>query len=207
MRLFPSLVAVSALVLSLVVRPALPVAAASITVTTTNDELNTDSACSLREAIQAVNTASGVSGCAAGSGNDTILLPAGTYTLTIAGGNENNNATGDLDIFPTSSAVPRTLTIQGSGATTTVVDGNQLDRVFHLIDQNATLILRNLTVRNGRLPSAQNGAEVLSCGRLERYNVIIEGDATTGDNTGGAMSVVACASAVDLALVAATSRT
>ncbi|GIW09312.1 MAG: hypothetical protein KatS3mg061_0369 [Dehalococcoidia bacterium] len=40
-------------------------------------------------------------------------------------------------------------------------------------------------VRNGRLPSAQNGAEVLSCGRLERYNVIIEGDATTGDNTGG----------------------
>ena len=134
MRLFPSLVAVSALVLSLVVRPALPVAAASITVTTTNDELNTDSACSLREAIQAVNTASGVSGCAAGSGNDTILLPAGTYTLTIAGGNENNNATGDLDIFPTSSAVPRTLTIQGSGATTTVVDGNQLDRVFHLID-------------------------------------------------------------------------
>ncbi|MCL6649563.1 MAG: hypothetical protein K6U89_14665 [Chloroflexi bacterium] len=62
-------------------------------------------------------------------------------------------------------------------------------------------------VRNGRLPSAQNGAEVLSCGRLERYNVIIEGDATTGDNTGGAMSVVACASAVDLALVAAASRT
>src|SRR5690349_19345257 len=44
---------------------------------------------SLRSAIIAAN---------AHAGADTILLPAGTYTLTISGNNENAAATGDLDI-------------------------------------------------------------------------------------------------------------
>src|SRR5271170_5393112 len=44
---------------------------------------------SLRSAIEAAN---------AKPNADTIILPAGTYKLTIAGTNENNAATGDLDI-------------------------------------------------------------------------------------------------------------
>ena len=180
MRLHPSLIATGVLLLSLVLQPTRPVSAASITVTTTNDELNTDSACSLREAIQAVNTLSSVSGCAAGSGNDTIVLPAGTYQLTIAGPNEDLNATGDLDIFPPPLSVPRTLVIQGSGATTTVVDGNQLDRVFHLISEDGTLILRDLTVRNGLVPNTSDGGAVLALGRIELYNVIVEDNAISG---------------------------
>src|SRR5438552_13537332 len=43
----------------------------------------------LRSAISAAN---------ANAGADTINLPTGTYTLTITGNNEQNNATGDLDI-------------------------------------------------------------------------------------------------------------
>ena len=39
-----------------------------ITVTTTDDELNGDDHCSLREAIQAANTDAAVSGCTGGSG-------------------------------------------------------------------------------------------------------------------------------------------
>jgi CSLREA domain-containing protein len=57
-------------------------AGTTITVTTTNDELNTDGDCSLREAIEAANTDSTVSGCPAGNGTDTIVLPSGTYKLT-----------------------------------------------------------------------------------------------------------------------------
>ena len=71
----------------------------TFTVNTTDDELNSDGDCSLREAIQAANTDSAVDACPAGSGGDTITLPAGTYTLAIAGMGEDNNATGDLDIL------------------------------------------------------------------------------------------------------------
>ena len=64
------------------------------------------------------------------SGADTINLPAGTYTLTLAGANEDGGATGDLDI--TSD-----INIQGAGRELTFVDGGQLDRVIHLVP-NAT---------------------------------------------------------------------
>lgn len=57
--------------------------AAPITVNTTTDTL-TGSQCSLRAAIQAANADAAVAGCAAGSGTDTITLPAGDYKLTIA---------------------------------------------------------------------------------------------------------------------------
>ena len=54
--------------------------AAIITVNTTDDELNSNSVCSLREAIQAANTDTAVDTCTAGSGADTIVVPAGIYT-------------------------------------------------------------------------------------------------------------------------------
>src|SRR6266571_5278712 len=63
-------------------------AATTITVNTTADELISDGNCSLREAIQAANTDTAVDACPAGSGADTIVVPAGTYTLS----------SGELDI-------------------------------------------------------------------------------------------------------------
>ena len=63
--------------------PLIEVEAADITVNTTDDELNSDGDCSLREAIQAANTNSSVDACSAGaSGLDTITLPAGTFVLS-----------------------------------------------------------------------------------------------------------------------------
>ena len=99
------------------------VAESLITVNTTDDELNSDGDCSLREAIRASNTDSAVDACTAGAGADTINLPAGIYTLTVLGAGENAAATGDLDITGD-------LTISGAGAGTTIVDGNATDRVF-----------------------------------------------------------------------------
>ena len=79
--------------------PPRPVDAATIAVTTTVDELNTDGDCSLREAVRAANTNLAVDACAAGQNaqTDTITVPAGTYTLTVAG-NDNDAAGGDLDL-------------------------------------------------------------------------------------------------------------
>jgi CSLREA domain-containing protein len=114
--------------------------AASLTVTTTADELNVDGDCSLREAIQAANTDAAVDACLAGSGADTITVPAGNYVLSIAGAGENANGTGDLDI--TSD-----LTITGDGAATTMIDGSDLDRVLHII--TGQVQVSRVTIRNG----------------------------------------------------------
>lgn len=74
--------------------------------------------CSLREAVIA---------SVALPTDDRILLSAGTYELTRAGAGENDGLTGDLD-------VEGNLEILGPGATMTVIDGNGIDRIFHLDD-------------------------------------------------------------------------
>lgn len=89
--------------------------AATINVNTTSDELNTDSDCSLREAIESANQDKAISGCTAGSGvNDQIIVPAGVYTLT---------TTNSLRV--TESAF-----IRGAGAATTIVDANTNKAAF-----------------------------------------------------------------------------
>lgn len=60
-----------------------------------------------------------------GSGVDTIVVPVGTYTLSIAGAGEDANASGDLDITAN-------LTINGAGGATTIIDGAGLVRVFEV---------------------------------------------------------------------------
>jgi CSLREA domain-containing protein len=57
--------------------------AAVINVTTTEDQFDTGSRCSLREAVQSSNTDSNsqATGCVAGSGTDMIKVPDGRYTL------------------------------------------------------------------------------------------------------------------------------
>ena len=103
-----------------------PATAAPFVVTTTadsNDGACTVSLCSLRDAVIAAN---------ASGGADIITLPAGTYTLTIGGRGEDAAATGDLDIN-------NSLTINGAGAATTIVDGGGLDRVFDIRKCNGGL--------------------------------------------------------------------
>lgn len=79
------------------------------------------------------------------AGDDDIFLPAGIYTVTLAGSGENAGLTGDLDIAPLASTDK--LTIQGSGALSTIIDGGALDRVLDVL--SGTLVLKDLTVRNG----------------------------------------------------------
>ncbi|HSD85741.1 MAG TPA: CSLREA domain-containing protein, partial [Anaerolineae bacterium] len=99
----------------LALRPAPIARAATISVNTTTDELNSDGDCSLREAIRAANLDQTVDACPAGNGADTINLPDGNYSLSIAGTAENAALTGDLDIT-------EDLTLDGAGrANTTIV--------------------------------------------------------------------------------------
>lgn len=158
-----------------------------IVVTTAEDELNQDGDCSLREAIQASNSTSIVDGCAAGNGADIIHLPAGTYTLTLTGGGEDGNQTGDLDIV---SAV----VFSGTDMATTVINGNEADRVLH-VHPGANAVLERLSIVNGRAPEGAfddqnpepgaNGGGILNEGSLLLTQVAIRNNVAGKGGMGG----------------------
>jgi|GEM_PF-934877 len=122
-----------------------------------------DADCSLREAISAAN---------ATPGDVIITLPSGTYTLFIAGIDEDLAATGDLDIVSN-------LTIIGASAGTTIVNGGRIDRVFHITGAY-TVTLMNLTVSGGNYfvsPTSTGGGIYNAGGILTLIGVNVMGNA------------------------------
>lgn len=131
-------------------------------------------ASTLRAAVIAANASVGVA--------DTILLPAGTYKLTLTGTNEDAAATGDLDITDN-------LTITGAGAASTAVDGNLTDRVFEIFG-GTTVSMSGLTVQNGRAQPGDTkrnsgtddalGGGILSFGSLTLDSCVVTGNQANG---------------------------
>jgi CSLREA domain-containing protein len=129
-------------------------AAATFTVNTTADEvdvtpgdgvcLTANGVCSLRAAIQEAN---------AFFGNDTIIVPPGTYTLTIPqvipGPDYVDPADGDLDIT-------ERLEILGAGAGTTIIQAGvtpaaAVGRVFDvMLSADLPVTIEDVTIRFGR---------------------------------------------------------
>ena len=98
--------------------------------------------CTLRAAIIEANALPGA---------DTIVLPEGTYLLTIEGSGEGGSFSGDLNINSN-------VTILGAGSGKTIIDGNKgtasdPDRVFHVSD-DGSLAMSDVTIQNG---SANDG--------------------------------------------------
>ncbi|MBV9791972.1 MAG: CSLREA domain-containing protein, partial [Chloroflexi bacterium] len=145
---------------------------AVVTVTTTDDELNTDGDCSLREAIRATNLDSAVDACAAGSADDVIELQAATYSLSLAGQNDDAGLTGDLDIAGS-------LTLSVVGAETALLDGQQLDRVLD-VRPGAELTLANVTVLNG-LAIDHSGGGITNAGTTTLIKSTVTGNTVDGD--------------------------
>lgn len=160
---------------------------ASITVNSTTDAVDANpgngvcatagDVCTLRAAVQEANAL---------AGDDTIVLPAGTYTLTIAGQGEDSAATGDLDI--TSGA----LTIIGAGAGSTIVEGGTsqalgVDRVFHITGA-FTVNISGVTIRNGRGPGNGQGGGIYNMGRLTVTNSTFSGNGVDGYGFGAGIS-------------------
>ena len=109
--------------------------------------------CTLRAAIQAANTSANTKDSQGVIQPDIINIPAGTYTLTIAGINEDQAATGDLDIT-------ESVTITGDTSATTLIDGNNIDRVFHIIQTGTTSVIvaiSDVTIENGHIDGGIGG--------------------------------------------------
>ncbi len=127
--------------------------------------------CTLRAAIQAANS------LGATGGPHTITVPAGTYTLTVGGPDENAAATGDLDV--TTNVI-----VNGAGLGATFVNGNAADRVFD-VAAGASATISSLTIQNGNPPAGSSGGGVANQGVLTLSNVAVTGNAVTGSASGG----------------------
>ena len=140
----------------------------------TNDGTCDAADCSLREAIIAAN---------ANAGADTITLPAGTYTLSIAGTGENDAATGDLDIRDD-------LTLNGAGQATTIIDAAALDRVFDVdpapfptLPLGINVTISDVTITGGNPGDAGGG--IRNEGNVTLESVTVSGNETDAFNRAG----------------------
>ena len=147
-------------------------AAATFTVTSTvdapdavpGDGICDDGAgnCTLRAAV----TESDFTG-----GANVINIPAGTYTLTLGPFDDEFNGlgattdSGDLDIADFSAfSLPQltSVTINGAGAATTIINGGDIDRVFDINNFAASgahvdVTFQGLTITNGTAPTTPDG--------------------------------------------------
>jgi hypothetical protein len=139
--------------------------------------------CSLRGAITKSNSITG--------GIGTIILPGEKYELTLAGTEENYNATGDLDIH-------QPVVIMGVGTSDTILaagpsKGNGIDRVFHLHNDLSGIVrMSDLTIRWGTISTGSDGgAGILhyayTSGSLILERVSIEENVITTDRSGGGL--------------------
>lgn len=175
--------------------PAAPAqAAGTITVNTTADEYGTGGGCSLREAVRTANVGANFGGCSlVGTSPFTINLPAGTYQLTIAGKNNDDNATGDLDILVSGTI------IAGAGASSTTIQQTTDDRV---IDFNPSVgpsfsgSISNLLITGGNVDSNYGGGGIIygdtnGGGTLTLNGVTVDNNAAT-QGPGGGIASGAC---------------
>ena len=134
--------------------------AASITVNDTSDR-GSATTCSLRGAIIAANNDGPVDGCPAGSGADTIHVPAGVYTLTLGA---ELRITTDLSLI---GAGPEATIIQAATA-----PGSATHRVLRA-DRFTTVAISGVTIRHGDAAGnlGGSGGGITTNGALSLTNV------------------------------------
>ena len=150
----------------------------SINVSTTADELNDNGQCSLREAVRLANGAGTDPACGDGDGApySIILADGETYTLSIGGSDEDDAATGDLD-------VRAQVTVGSAGGGDATVDGGGIDRVFH-VHSDADLTLNRLTITggdwfNGTFEEREGGGGISNAGVLTLNSSSVTGNSVS----------------------------
>lgn len=151
--------------------------AATFTVNTTADQAPSPSECSgaagdcsLRQAVDRANGA---------AGEDKIVLPAGTYALTIQGTGEVES--GDLDV------TAGELRIDGAGARKSIVDIKSLaDRAFD-VHPATSLTLTGLTVTGAHVDSEEGGGILATEAKLALERVAITDNEVFNSGDGGGL--------------------
>lgn len=115
--------------------------------------------CTLRAAVMEAN---------AFPGRDTITLPTGAYTLSIAELGEDSSRTGDLDITDD-------LTIVGAGGDSTIIDSGRLDRVLQ-VHVGVTVNISGVAIQNGDNVA---GGGIMNSGTLTLTNSTVRGNSSS----------------------------
>jgi hypothetical protein len=172
-------------------------AAATITVTTSNPNIAADGQCSLIEAIvNANNDAATFPDCSAGSGADTIVLPANA-NLTLSG--VDNTALGPAGLPQIASRI----TIEGNGGTI-ARDGSAPGFGLIAVGSTGDLTLRSVILSGGSsfgglansgtviiensTISGNMGSGVTNSGTVIIQNSTISGNTAGGFSGGGGLS-------------------
>lgn len=162
--------------------------AATFNVDHTGDDLTqmcndaTPNDCSLRGAILAANALSEAS---------TINVPAGTYVLSQSSTCMYRTRTSGSFIF-TSSQIPlclnKQITIQGAGAASTIIDGDQRGRVL-FVSADAVAEVREVTLTNGlgvvSFASNEGGAGIKNHGALTLTDTVVSSNTAPAGFVGG----------------------
>ena len=143
----------------------------TFTVNTTLDEIDDNvgnglchtatNHCSLRAAVMEANNGSGA----------TIVVPAGTYTLTLSG-------YGDLELR-------KDITLDGAGSNLTIIQGNPAgwtERILR-VRNNAKVTVNGVTLRYGHAVNNWGGGIYVVTGTLTLKNSVVESN--TADYNGG----------------------
>ena len=131
--------------------------------------------CTLRAAVMQANTSSG-----AGA---VIVLPVGEYHLTRPATGGNGPDVGDLNLLAPTAGQP-IITILGAGAADTVIDANQIDRVFS-VAAGRSAVLSGVTISGGY---AVEAGGVYNLGSLTISNATVSGNAATLYDGGGILN-------------------
>ncbi|HTP08444.1 MAG TPA: CSLREA domain-containing protein [Anaerolineae bacterium] len=133
--------------------------------------------CTLRAAIMEANLS---------IADVTIEVPGGVYLLSIPPISTTDTITnGDLNLMPPPSGNP-IIFINGAGLNKTIVDGNHLDRVFN-VSAGRSVIINNLTMRNGAVPLYQNGGGLANEGEVVLNAVRVFNNSAAGGLGGGGL--------------------
>lgn len=151
-----------------IVAPHASAAGTTIAVTTTDDELNADGFCSLREAVEAANTDAAVDACPAGNGADVIAIPWGTFVLGT-----------QLDLTD-----PAGVIIKGRGANDTKIDGGGATRLFSV--HRGPFAIGTVFLSNGDAGTADGGAILSDDDDVTLFSVLVIG--SRGGNGGAIKS-------------------
>ncbi len=122
--------------------------------------------CTLRAAVQEANAQSPIN-TVAQARVKSIMLPKGHYKFTL----EPDNASGQLPGTSSSGvlSILGSMNIIGSGARETIIDGNQLDRVFY-IWVGAVVTISDVTITGG------DPGGIWSNGHLRVFRVNVTGN-------------------------------
>jgi fibronectin-binding autotransporter adhesin len=167
--------------------PPMPAPTVTLNVDSTADGLNSGACahqvsgrCTLREAIQEANATVGAE----------VILPRGTYTLTIPPASSDDNTTGDLNIVSSMTLSEQPDVVIQAGTTRS----SAIDRVLH-ISSSGQVVLSGITIRFGKTNnssgfSTQGGGGILfdGYGALCLTQDRIIQNAATNQTYGGGIS-------------------